>query len=325
MSDHDLELERLLRSALDEESRRYEPAGDGLTKIRARVGKRRWLRSPFALGAGALVAAAAAITAVVVVPSALRGDGGVAISTAPAATAPPATPSGSTPAPTGVPAPSPSTAIGGDPTLPDYAAIWPYPSRRIGYQKADTDVRAGTYPHLSDARQTAIDFVATFIGGNQGLTATVLGPYGPGLLVVVNRADEGGSPVTVSTVQLIRVRKGDDAPYIVVGASQASLGDRLKLSTLPKLSGTEAVTIAGTETRPGEATAVRVALREPGDTQDLGLGTTALPPDGTSPATWTVDISPFRTLTSSGVVAAWTTRADGKVAEFVAAPILLGS
>jgi hypothetical protein len=319
MSD-DLELERLLRRALDTESRLYEPAGDGLTKIRSRVKKRRWLRSPFALGAGALVAAAAAIVAVVVVPSALRGDGGTAVTTAPAATAPaPTTP------PTGVPTVSPSGAIGGDPSVPDYAAIWPYASRRIGFEKADADIRAGRYPHLGDPGQTAIDFVATFIGGNQGLAASPIGPYGPGLLIAVSRAGDNGEPVRISTVQLLRVRKGDDAPYVVVGASQASLGDHLKLETLPKLNGTEQVTVTGTEQRPGDATAVRVALREPGDTQDLGLGTTALPDTADGPAHWSVAISPFRALSSSGSLAAWTTDADGKVTEFVAAPILLAS
>jgi hypothetical protein len=318
MNDNDLELERLLRGALDDEARRFEPAGDGLTKIRARVTKRRWLRSPVTLGAGALVAAAAAIAAVVVVPSVLHRDGGTTQTAAPATVVP------APPSPTGVPPVTPtSTAPGGDPELTDYAAVWPYATRRLGSAKADADVKAGVYPHLADPARTAIDFVATFIGGSQGLTARSIGAYGPGLLVAVSRKGTETEPVPISTVQLLRVRKGDDSPYVVVGASQASLGDHLRLHTLPKLNGTEAITITGTETRPGDATGVHVALREPGDTQDLGLGTAALPEAGDSPATWTVDLSPFRPLTSSGVIAAWTTDTDGLITEFVAAPILL--
>jgi hypothetical protein len=316
MNDNDLELERLLRGALDDEARRYEPAGDGLTTIRARVTKRRWLRSPLLLGAGALVAAAAAIAAVVVVPSVLGGDDSTTQSAAPATVVPAPT------TPTGVPPVTPTTAAGGS-TLTDYAAVWPYATRSIGFAKADADVKAGVYPHLGDPAQTAIDFVAAFIGGSQGLSARSIGAYGPGLLIAVGRKGTESEPVPISTVQLLRVRKGDDSPYVVVGASQASLGDRLKLQTLPKLNGTEAVTVTGTETRPGGATAVRVALREPGATQDLGLGTAALPEAGDNPTTWKVDVSPFRPLTSSGVIAAWTTDTDGLITEFVAAPILL--
>jgi hypothetical protein len=324
------ELERMLRAALDDEARRQEPTGDGLTRIRERVGSRRrwvnWLKPTLALAGAAAVGAA-----LVAAPSYLTSGGDRPVLVDGAAPdrevqlSPPA-PTGS---PTSVPSPtaSPSgpwgTPIGGDRDLPDRVAIWPYPSRRIGHERADSDVSSGRYPDLADPGQTAVDFVASYVGSDQGLTATRLGPAGPGVQMLVQRRDARGEKVPVSNVFLVRVRKADDSPYVVLGASRSGLGDSLAILPLPRLAGTASLTVTGNVRRPAGAAGptLRIALREPGSGEDLGLGTASLTGSGGSPQTWSVELAPFRKLSSSGVVAAWTTSADGRVQEFVAAPI----
>jgi hypothetical protein len=105
------------------------------------------------------------------------------------------------------------------------------------------------------------------------------------------------------------------------------MGDTLTLAPPPKLNGTATVTVTGAIRRTSidpslmSKPTIRVQLREPGSSEDLGLGRTTASPVGAAQQTWSVELFPFRTLTSSGVVAAWTTDEEGSVAEFVAAPI----
>jgi hypothetical protein len=329
------QLERLLRAALDSEARRLEPAGDGLAKIRERVSRRRrwasWLTPTLALAG-----AAAVVAALVAAPAYLTGSGHQPLLVDQAAPdravelSPPTSPASPAPASTAPPAPAAGTSlsgpwgtpIAGDRDLPDRVAIWPYPSRRIGHDRSDADVANGKYPNLTDAGQTAVDFVASYVGSDQQLTAVRAGPAGAGVQMLVQRKDSAGTAVPVSNVVLVRVRKADDSPYVVLAASRAGLGDTLAFSPLPQLAGTDPLTVTGTLRRAAGTTggAVRVALREPGSGEDLGLGT-ASPTDLSPALTWSVELAPFRALTTSGVVAAWTTDADGNVEEFVAAPI----
>jgi hypothetical protein len=71
---NDRDLEQLLRSALDAEARRLEPAGDGLAKIRTRVQKKhgwaKWWKPTLALAGAAAVG-----VAVVAAPSYLTASG----------------------------------------------------------------------------------------------------------------------------------------------------------------------------------------------------------------------------------------------------------
>jgi hypothetical protein len=318
------DLEQLLRSALDTEARRQgEPAGDGLARIRERAQRRRrwsgWMKPTLALAGAAAVGAA-----VVAAPQYLTGSddkpGLVAgASNRSAELSPSVSPSSAaTPTLSGTP-------IGGDQALPDMATVWPYPSRRIGHDKADGDVASGRYPDLADAGKTAVDFVASFVGDGQGLAAVRLGPVAAGVAMQVQRKDGNGEVVPVSNVYLVRVRVADDAPYVVVGASRAGMGDTLTIAPPPRLRGTATVTVTGNVRRPDEVTGksaatIRVSLRESGSPDDLGLGRDTVTVIGAGPQTWSVELSPFRKLASPGVVAAWTT--DEKlVTEFVAAPI----
>jgi hypothetical protein len=328
------ELERMLRTALESEARRQEPAGDGLTMIRERVRNRRrwarWLKPTLALAA-----AAAVVTALIAAPPYLTSGGAkpALVDAAAPSRQVELSPPSATPAPaTPTPSPTPQSAgpsdpwgtpIAGDRDLPDRVAIWPYPSRRIGHDRADSDVAAGRYPNLADPGQTAVDFVASYIGSEQGLTATRMGRADPGVQMLVQRRDAKGATVAVSNVFLVRVRKADNSPYVVLGASRVGLGDSLAIFPLPRLSGTATFTVTGNIRRPAgtDGPTVRVSLREPGSTDDLGLGTAPPAASGSSPRTWSVELAPFRQLASSGVVAAWTTDTEGHVQEFVAAPI----
>jgi hypothetical protein len=352
MNHDDHDLERLLRSALDNEARAHEPAGDGLVRIRQRVARRRhwsvWFKPTLALAGAAVV-----IASVLAVPSYLTGRDDVPVlvdSANPARPAPlsepatasaqrsgpgsptapgplPGTRSGQTggTTPTGSPSPSDAwgTPIGGDPELPDRVALWPYPSRRIGHDRADDDVASGRYPNLSDAGQTAVDFVASYLGSEQGLSATRLGRADPGVQMLVQRRTAAGETVPVSNVFLVRVRKADDSPYVVLGASRATLGDSLTIFPTPRLSGTDPLTITGNVRREPDAAdpTIRVSLREPGATEDLALTSTTVELADASPRTWTAELTPFRPLAGTGVVAAWTTDEDGQVLEFVATAI----
>lgn len=326
----DDELERLLRGALEETARRVEPAGDGLVRIRERVqGRQRWTR--FLAPTLALAGAAAVIIGIVLAPTYLTGSrtvpGLVGAGGQPAQLSDsPSTPSGATATPSTGPSPTGSgpwgTPIAGNVDLPDRTAVWPYSSRKAGYERADADVASGKYPNLADAGRTAVDFVASFVGPDQKLSATRLGPSGPGVQMVVQRTDADGRTVPVSNVFLVRVRKADDAPYVVLGASRAGLGDSLSLFPVPALAGTETFEVTGNVRRPAGAAdpTVRLALREPGSTEDLGLGSAAVRLAGAPVRTWRAEFAPLRSLPGTGVVAAWTLDDQGRVAEFVAAP-----
>jgi len=348
--DDDRDLERLLRSALDDEARQHEPAGDGLVRIRQRVASRRrwsvWFKPTLALAGAATV-----VAGLFAAPSYLVGRDDVPVlvdSRNPARPVPlsePPSPSADNvpraaptqsdsplaaspqTGPTGPRQSGPSgpwgTPIDGDPELPDRVALWPYPSRRIGHDRADADMASGRYPNLSDAGRTAVDFVASYVGSGQGLSATRLGRADPGVQMLVQRRTAAGETVDVSNVFLVRVRKANDSPYVVLGASRTSLGDGLTIFPPPRLAGTDPVTVTGSVRREPDAAdpTIRVSLREPGARDDLGLASTTVALTGASPQTWTAELTPFRPLASTGVVAAWATDADGQVLEFVATSI----
>jgi hypothetical protein len=249
----------------------------------------------------ALAGAAAVLAAVAVLPRVLPSDGGDVPPGAARTTAAPASPAASasrTPTPSGV---------------VDLATVWPYGSRREGGARADADVAAGRYPDLRDPEATAVDFVGSFVNPD-GLTAAPLGAYEQGLRMLVSR---DGRPV--STVFLVRVRIGDDAPYAVVNATRAAMDppDSLTLDPPPPVRTTDAVTVGGTIRADGAEPTVIVELRSPG--QDEALAQTTVPVTGGT-GRWSGVLTPLRAPATTGVVAAWTADADGDVLEFVASP-----
>jgi hypothetical protein len=141
-------------------------------------------------------------------------------------------------------------------------------------------------------------------------------------MLVTRRA--GSADVPVSLVYLVRVRIADDSPYVVVGASRATLTgkDSLTISQPPKVVGTDAFTVTGIgrgNQGQGDRTVI-VQLREPGSTEALAQQTAALRFDQAPEQTWRAELTPLRPMTSTGVVAAWTLDSLGNVVEFVAAP-----
>jgi hypothetical protein len=319
---HDRDLEALLRRALAEEAGRVEPAADGLRRIRERTAAQPWrVRwSRWSAPALALAGAAAVITAVAVLPTVTPDGGDRAGPAAGGTTGPP----GPTLPPTTAP---PTTATLTSPPsrtstgqVADLPTVWPYATRYEGAARAEADIRDGRYPHLRDPARTAVDFVGSYLGAG-GLTVTRLDAYPPGLRMLVRR---DGRPVT--TVFLVRVRTGNDAPYVVVSASRAGLGEPETLTVSPP----PAVDIAGVEVRGTVQRAAGAAdprlivqLRPPGSSGVLADAELTVPLTGPEPAGWSVTLTPAAPA-PTGVVAAWTVDANGEPVEFVAAPTATG-
>lgn len=306
MTGPDPELEGLLRRALSEHAQDVQPAGDGLSRIRARTARRgAWAR--WRVPALALAGTAALVVAVVSVPALLpRLDPGPG----------PVPPASGAASPVPTPSPAEGTPIPGA-GVNDLVTVWPYPSRQVGYAEAEGDVAAGTYPDLTRPEVAAVAFVESYVGTAPALTARSAGRWKAGLRMEVRRG-----PVSVSLVYLVRVRVGNDAPYVVVEATRADLAPSLTLTAPPRLDGAGALGLAG-QLRPEPAAAVRapfVQLREPG--RDTPLATARGTVLGAGEVrTWTATLSPTRAATSgTAAVAVWTTDAAGRVLEFVASP-----
>lgn len=290
----DDELGALLCRALTAEADTVEPAGDGLRRIRERTATgSRWTRPVLTLaGAAALVATLVAVPAVLPDPDPAP--------TAPAAAAATA----ATAAPTVAPTP-PSV---GYPLIPgagvnDQATVWPYGSRAAGYARADEDQAAGTYGDLTKPDLVALRFVGSYVGSAR-LTAVSAGDWKAGLRMEVRWQDR-----PASLVYLVRVRIGDDAPYVVVDAIAPAGSLTMNRPPVPS---TGPVTARGTAS--GGAVP-RVQLRTPG--QDTPLAAT---PATISGARWTAPLT-LPPGVRTAALAAWTVDATGDVTAFVALPL----
>lgn len=286
MSDDD--LERMLRRALSAEAEAAEPRGDGLQRIRART--RRPARVRWRVPALALAGTAALIAAVFVVPAMLRSPdpGPTVVGSAPTGPAP-------TPTPT-------ETQIPGA-GVNDLVTVWPYPSRAEGYARAEQDVAAGTYPDLTQPDLAAVTFVESYVGTSAELTAQSRGRWQAGLRMQVDRGD-----AVVSLVYLVRVRVGNDAPYVVVDATSPGLS----VTAVPGLDGT--VTAGGLRSDP--AAEPYVELRAPG--ADEPLAADRAPAGGTE---WSAELVPpgeSRPRVRTDAVATWTLDDAGRVTAFAA-------
>ena len=232
MNAEDRDLEALLRRALADEAGGIEPAGDGLRRIRERTARPGWRTrwSRWSTPALALVGATAVLAAVTVLPRLLPAEAPAP----PAAPAPTALPSPDEPTPTApipagppdlvatapslmatppTPAPAPSAVLIPGAGVADMATIWPYASRGVGFAEAEQDIADGTVPDLTRPERAATAFVRSYLGSDGELTAVSVGAWQAGLRMEVRRGD-----VPVSLVYLVRVRVGNDAPYVVVDA-----------------------------------------------------------------------------------------------------------
>lgn len=208
------DLKRVLRDSLESEALSYEPRGDGLTRIRASIASRRdrlrWL-----LPSIALAAVAAGVVGVLVLPTWLPSPD-------------PDRPQVAAPAsPAATPEPSPDPSATADPSspapLPDLMTVWPYASRREAAAKAPADVAAGRLPNLSDPKSTALHFVREFFRVGGPLEVIRTGPLAAGAGVTLGRRNPNGRLFDVTTIYLVRVTYGDDAPYVVVWAHAPGL------------------------------------------------------------------------------------------------------
>ncbi|HEV7654038.1 MAG TPA: hypothetical protein VGP36_04760, partial [Mycobacteriales bacterium] len=200
----------------------------------------------------------------------------------------------------------PSTASPGPTPIPgagvnDLTTVWPYGSRGDGFRAAAADQAAGTYGDLTRPDQVATRFVGSYLG-SASLSAEPAGAYRAGLRMTVLRL---GRPI--SLVYLVRVRIGDDAPYVVVDAvaPDGSLG------LDPSTPSGGPFTARGTVV-PGAVP--RVQLRAPGATPVLSSGRAAVTGDR-----WSVGLS-LPDGTGAAALTAWTVGPDG-VTAFVSRPL----
>jgi hypothetical protein len=278
------ELDALLRRSLSAEADRIEPAGDGLRLIRERTAPDRgWSR--WRVPALVLAGAAAVVAALVAAPSLLPS--------LPPSSHSAAQPSGSASGPT----PIPGAGVN------DLLTVWPYPNRAEGFRQAGADQTAGTYGDLTRPDQVALRFVGSYVG-TRSLSVVSAGAYQAGLRMEVRWR---GRPV--SLVYVVRVRVGDDAPYVAVDA--VAPDGNLTLDRTATVPSSGLLTVRGTV---GAAPPPRVQLRTPGRT--LVLSETAATVRGNR---WSAALS-LPDGTRAAAMTAWTVDPGG-VTAFVSRPL----
>ena len=279
------ELEELLRRSLSAEAERIEPGTDGLRRIRERTVRPARVRWHWRTPALVLAGAVAVVAALAAAPSVL-----------PALTSPPTGTSAAAPT---SPVPTPIVAAG----VNDMRTVWPYATRADGFRDAPAAQAAGTYGDLTKPDRVALRWVASYLGADS-LTARSRGAHLAGIRIEVSR---GGTPI--SLVYLVRVRVGDDAPYVVVDAEAAD--GSLTLDRIPTVPSGGAVTARGALAATAR---LDVRLRAPGS--ELTLARTGQRVRG---GTWSQSLT-LPADTSAATVTAWTTGAEG-VTAFVSRPL----
>jgi hypothetical protein len=204
------------------------------------------------------------------------------------------------------PAPAPSAVQIPGAGVADMATIWPYASRGIGFARAERDIADGTVPDLTRPERAATAFVRSYLGSAGELTAVSVGAWQAGLRMEVRRDD-----LPVSLVYLVRVRVGNDAPYVVVDAfAPGSL--TLLPPAAPRVLDGE-LTAGGTKHSAGR---LDVQLRVPGAQEPTAAA------EGTvATGTWTARLG-RQPGNRVDVVAAWTTDQDGDVIAFAATAVV---
>jgi hypothetical protein len=284
----DAELDALLRRSLSAEADRIEPAGDGLRLIRERTAPDRgWSR--WRVPALVLAGAAAVVAALVAAPSVLPS-------------LPPSSQSAAQPSgPASGPTPIPGAGVN------DLLTVWPYPNRAEGFRQAGADQTAGTYGDLTRPDQVAMRFIGSYVGA-RSLSVVSAGAYQAGLRMEVRWR---GRPV--SLVYVVRVRVGDDAPYVVVDA--VAPDGNLTVDRTATVPSSGLLTVHGTVRGTVAAGAApRVQLRTPGRT--LVLSATAATVHGDR---WSAALS-LPDGTRAAAMTAWTVDPGG-VAAFVSRPL----
>lgn len=291
------EFEHLLRQALHDHAAQIQPAGDGLSRIRARVGRRRyltWLRPALAT-----VAAAAAAVAIIAVPSMFDSHAGDRHSAASSAADRASRPAQHSPtAPT-----TPRIT----PLQQEPVTAWPYGTLADARQHAAT---------LTDPRAVATDLVRAFAGsGYQGqLTLTTrLVRSDDKAKVEIRRADSGQD---VCTVDFTRI--GGKA-YVVTQATSPDV----RIGPVPDLRGSaNPVDLSGTVSPvKGVTGIVRLDVRAPGQHRAGSANQDYFDTSGARDQVWNKIVNPNPVWPQHAVIAAWTVDRNGLVLSFSAEPI----
>ncbi len=299
------DLDRLLRDTLETEAQSYEPAGDGLTRIRTRVDARR-ARLRWLVPSIAIACTAAAVGGALAAPQLFPSHRSVA---------PPAAHGSPSPTPTSSAVePTPSTSTGAPTALPNLPTVWPYQSRTEAAASEPDDVASSALPYLSDPKATAMHFVANYVGIKDRLQVLKTGPVEAGVGVTLGRANPNGRLFAVTTVYLVRVARGDNAPYVVVRAD----GPDLRITDVSAGPQKGAVTVTGRVNSIDESVVARLLAAD-------GLQVAIGPPGAAGPvAPWHVTMLGFDTgpvpAGQFAVVASTQSAADGLISQLAVKP-----
>jgi hypothetical protein len=295
------DLDRLLQDSLEEHAHSYEPRGDGLSRIRARVAARR-ARLRWLVPSLAMAAVAATVAGVLAVPLLLPGRDQAAPR--------PGHPNVTSPTPP--PTPTPASTAQPQPALPSMTTLWPYQSRTQAAARERGDVTSGRRPYLTDAKQTALRFVSDYLGYSDPFEVVRTEPLGAGAGVILGARNPNNALYQITEVYLVRVASGQSAPYVVVRAD----APRLKITDVsPGEPG--AVSVSGYVGGTHEAVQARLLT--------TGGGTAASGNDGAAGA-----LAPWRVVLGSraspvpagryALVARTLSDANGQLSELVVRP-----
>lgn len=298
------DYEDRLREVLLAEAETVVPAGDGLTRIRERVERRRarlrWLRPTVSLAAVAGVAAAAVLIGSVGgdVEQTLRPD--------------PGTPGGGSatapgPMPTGTAAPALTSGV---------TPIWPFTS----VEAAQTWQAGGgpvAQPWSLDPARTAAHFlVALDADAVSTVLSTKLERLGavPGVQVTLGYRAAGAPDRAVTVVHLVRLGTGPQPPYAVRFAGAY----RLQVSGLPFFGFLHSPTTVRGTVRDTAATVV-VELRRAGAATGTRLASAQATPGANA---WTARLA-FSAAPGLATLVARSAGPDGRTEQLTAVPVRL--
>lgn len=182
------------------------------------------------------------------------------------------TPSG----PAATPAPPPTTGF-------RFQPLWPFRSvvEAAGWQRSYRG--SGEQPWHLDAGETALDFTRGFLGFTEIDRVVSRSVRGDEAYIGVGYQAEGG-PNAAAVIHLVKIGRGSDAPWEVVGTADTSL-----TVEQPRYAArvTSPITVGGRITGVDES--IRVQVRQPSSEEPIG--TYCCRPGGGEKQPWSAQVT----------------------------------
>ncbi|WP_410790962.1 hypothetical protein [Kribbella sp. C-35] len=183
------------------------------------------------------------------------------------------TPSG----PAATPAPPPTTEF-------RFQPLWPFRSvaEAAGWQRSYRG--SGGQPWHLDAAETALDFTRGFLGFTEIDRVVSRSVRGAEAYIGVGYQAEGGGPSGAAVIHLVKIGRGSDAPWEVVGTADTSL-----TVEQPRYAArvTSPITVGGRITGVDES--IRVQVRQPSSEEPIG--TYCCRPGGGEKQPWSAQVT----------------------------------